>query len=266
MEQFSGSLATVLPIASANHIKFEEVAGALATLTQHGTSAREGTQELASTIRSLASPNNVAAQTMARFGLSATDVSTKIGERGLTGTLDLLTTTVLSKMGPSGKILLSTFNDSKQAAEDATIMIREMPKSIQGLARSYSDGSISLGDWRKALKGLTPSQANLLQQYATLQNKSHGFNDALKRGGPTATTYTDAIRRMTGGAIGLNTTLQLTGRALRDSTNASRRSARASTTPPRTSRAGTPPRSCSTSSSTRPSRPSRCWPSRSAPS
>lgn len=211
MEEFAGSLSTVLPIASANKVTFEEVSGALATLTQHGTSAREGTQELASTIRNLASPNNVAAQTMQRFGLSATDVSTHLGKRGLTGTLDLLTKTVLSKMGPSGTALLSSFNNSKQAAANANAMIKAMPKSIQGLARSYDDSSMTVTKWRKQMKGLTPQNASLLKQYATLQNKSKGFNSMLKAGGPASETYTAAIKKMTGGAIGLNTTLQLTG-------------------------------------------------------
>jgi TP901 family phage tail tape measure protein len=210
MEEFAGSLSTVLPIASANGVAFEQVTGALATLTQHGTSAREGTQELANTIRNLAKPNNVAAAEMQRFGLNSVDVSTKLGKRGLTGTLDLLNATVLKHV-KGGKILLSSFNSSKQAAQDADTMIRKMPKGIQAVAKSYSSGSISLGDWRKKLKTLTPDQANLLQQYATLQNKSHGFNDALKRGGPAAETYTSAIAKMTGGATGLNTVLQLSG-------------------------------------------------------
>ncbi|MEU2426892.1 phage tail tape measure protein [Streptomyces sp. NPDC007851] len=212
MEEFAGSLSTVLPIASANKIGFDQVAGALATLTQHGTSAREGTQELASTIRNLAKPNDVAVKEMQRFGLSSIDVSTKLGKRGLTGTLDMLSKAVLSKMGPSGTVLISAFNKSTQAAKDADTMVRNMPKGIQSLARSYSSGKLSLADWRQALKGLPPEQANLLSQYATLQNKTHGFSDALKKGGPAAKTYTDAIARMTGGAIGLNTTLQLTGK------------------------------------------------------
>lgn len=212
MEEFAGSLSTVLPIASANKIKFEEVTGALATLTQHGTSAREGTQELASTIRQLAAPNNVAIQEMQRLGLSSTDVSTKLGSRGLSGTLDLLSTTVLSKMGKSGTVLLSSFNKTKQAAHDADVMVKSMPKSIQGLATSYAKGSMSVGDWRKALKGLPVDQANLLSQYATLQNKTKGFSAELKKGGPAAQTYTDAVKKLTGGAIGLNTTLQLTGK------------------------------------------------------
>ncbi|TKA11749.1 phage tail tape measure protein [Actinacidiphila oryziradicis] len=211
MQEFAGSLSTVLPIASANKISFGEITGALATLTQHGTSAREGTQELAATIRSLAAPNNVAVQEMQRFGLSATDVSTNIGKRGLTGTLGLLSQTVLSKMGPSGTVLLSAFNKTKQAAHDADLMVKNMPSSLQKLAGSYAKGSISLGDWRSALKKLPPDQANLLSQYATLQNKTNGFSAELKKGGPAAKTYTDAVKKMTGGAIGLNTTLQLTG-------------------------------------------------------
>jgi TP901 family phage tail tape measure protein len=211
MQEFSGSLATVIPIASANKVSFAEVGGAIATLTQHGTSAREATQELASTIRGLAAPNNVAVQEMQRLGLSSTDVSTKLGERGLTGTLDLLSQTVLSKMGPSGTLLLDSFNKTKQAAANAETMIKAMPSSIQNLARSYAAGSISLGDWRKELKTLPPEQANLLTQYATLQNKTNGFSAELKKGGPAAQTYTEAIKKMTGGAIGLNTTLQLTG-------------------------------------------------------
>lgn len=211
MEEFSSSLSTVIPIASANKISFGEVGGAIATLTQHGTSAREATQELASTIRQLAAPNNVAIQEMQRLGLSSTDVSTKLGKRGLSGTLDLLSRTVLDHMGKSGTLLLSSFNKTKQAAADANQMVKAMPPSLQKLATSYSKGSISLGDWRKELKTLPPEQANLLSQYATLQNKTKGFSAELKKGGPSAQTYTEAMKKLTGGAIGLNTSLQLTG-------------------------------------------------------
>ena len=211
MQEFAASLSTVIPIASANKISFGEVGGAIATLSQHGTSAREATQELASTIRQLAAPNNVAIQEMQRLGLSSTDVSTKLGKRGLTGTLDLLSQTVLQKMGKSGTLLLSSFNKTKQAARDADTMVKAMPPNLQKMAQSYAKGTISLGDWRKQLKGLPPEQANLLSQYATLQNKTNGFSAELKKGGPAAQTYTEAIKKMTGGAIGLNTTLQLTG-------------------------------------------------------
>jgi SLT domain-containing protein len=213
MEQFAGALSTVIPIASANKISFGEIGGAIATLTQHGTSANEATQELSSTIRNLAKPNNVAAQEMAKFGISAQNVALNLGtdKRGLAGTINLLSTTILSKMGPSGKILLSSFNETKQASAAANDMISKMPKSLQGLAQQFQSGQISLKDWRSALKGLPVDQANLATQFATLVNKSRGFSDQLKNGGPASKTYTEALGKMSGGAIGLNTILQLTG-------------------------------------------------------
>jgi hypothetical protein len=154
MEEFSGALSTVIPIASANKISFAEVGGAIATLSQHGTSAREATQELASTIRSLAAPNNVAVQEMQRLGLSSTDVSTKLGQRGLTGTLDLLSQTVLSKMGPSGTVLLDSFNKTKQASADLRTMLQSMPAPVQKLATDLQTGAISTGAFTKAIKAL----------------------------------------------------------------------------------------------------------------
>lgn len=211
MQEFAGSLATVIPIASANKISFGEVGGAIATLTQHGTSAREATQELSNTIRNLAAPNNVAVQQMARLGLSSTDVSTKLGKRGLTGTLDLLTQTVLSKMGKSGTVLLSAFNNTKAASADLKTMLSSMPPTVQKLASSMQKGAMSVGDYKSAVKGLPADQSAMGMQFLTLYQRSHGFNDALKRGGPAAVTYTEAIKKMTGGANGLNTTLQLTG-------------------------------------------------------
>jgi len=211
MEEFSGAMSTVLPIASANKISFEQVAGAVATLTQHGTSAREATHELGATIRALASPNNVASREMARFGLSATDVSLNLGKRGLTGTIDLLTSTILGKMGPSGKVLMSAFEGTKQSAEDARIMMSKMPSSLQKLAKEFLGGKISVQEWRQTLRGLPVDQANLLSHFASLVNKSKGFSRELKSGGPAAKTYTDALKKMSGGAIGLNTILQLSG-------------------------------------------------------
>lgn len=211
MEEFSGAMSTVLPIASANKISFEQVAGAVATLTQHGTSAREATHELGATIRNLASPNMVATREMARFGLSSVDVSQKLGKRGLTGTLDLLTGTILSKMGPSGKILLSSFEGTKLAAQDARIMVSKMPAEFQKTAKAFLSGKIEMDDWKATVKGAPVAVQPMLRNFKTLVDRSNGFSRELKAGGPAAKTYTDALKKMSGGAIGLNTILQLSG-------------------------------------------------------
>jgi len=211
MEEYAAALSTVIPIASANKIGFEQVAGAIATLTQHGTSAAEATQELANTIRNLASPNNVAVTAMARMGLSAVDVARNLGKRGLTGTIDLLSSTVLQHMGPAGLVLTNAFNQSKTGAQDAQIMIANMDPALAALAKRFQAGAITAGDYGKALGHMTPQQASLGAEFKTTENKARGFNDLLRRGGPAASTYSSNIKQMTGGVNGLNTVLQVGG-------------------------------------------------------
>jgi TP901 family phage tail tape measure protein len=211
MEEFSGALSTVLPIASANHIAFEDIAGSMATLTQHGTTAREATHELAATIRALASPNNVASREMARFGLSAVDVSTHLGQRGLSGTVNLLSETILKQMGPAGTRLQKVLEGTKQSGQDVQIMLKNMPDAVRGLAQQYLTGSVSAHDFAKAAKEVSVENKPLLRNFVTLVDRNRGFSRELKNGGPAMQTYTDALKKMSGGAIGLNTILQLTG-------------------------------------------------------
>src|SRR5256885_3776001 len=85
MRDFAASLATVQPIAAAAHIPFDQLRGAIATLTSHGTSAQEATVQLANTIPNLQAPNNVASKEMAQFGINSQDLASKLGKRGLQG-------------------------------------------------------------------------------------------------------------------------------------------------------------------------------------
>jgi phage-related protein len=52
---------------------------------------------------------------------------------------------------------------------------------------------------------------NLMDQFTSLYDKSHSFNDLLAKGGPAAQNYTAALANMMGGATGLNTALMLSG-------------------------------------------------------
>lgn len=211
MQEFAGSLSTVLPVASAAGISFAEVGGAEATLTSHGTSAQESTQELANTIRSLQAPNQVAVNEMQQFGISSVDVAKNLGKRGLTGTISYLSETILKHMGPSGTILLNTFNQSKFAAQDASTMFGKLTGKAKELAKGVMDGSVTLNDYRQGLKALPDQQAALVRQWDQMYNKSKGFNDQLKQGSPQAQTYTEALKKIMGGATGMNTALMLSG-------------------------------------------------------
>ena len=211
MQDLAGSLSTVLPVASAAHIAFSDIAGSMATMTGQGISAQEASNMLANTIRQLQSPSQSATALMSQFGISATTVSTQLGQRGVAGTLDGLVNTITSHMGPAGLILQNTFKQSQVAAADAQTELKAMPASLQVLAKAYLDNQVTQTSWRKDLKTLGPDQRELATQFASTVSASRGFNDSLKSGQPAALTLSKALGTMLGGATGLNTALALTG-------------------------------------------------------
>jgi TP901 family phage tail tape measure protein len=210
-EQFAGSLHSVLPIAQSANISFEDISAAIASMTVHGVSAEQTTQNLADVIKHLIAPTGVQTKELAQLGVSSSELADMLGKKGLTGTLQYLSQLILSHMGPSGRVLLDAFNQSKDAAANANTMIAKMPPNLQQMARGFQQGKVTLFQWRKELVGLPPEQANLLSQFAALQNQASGFSSVLKGGGPAAQTYQDALRRVTGDATGLNVALMLTG-------------------------------------------------------
>lgn len=211
MQDLASSLSNVAPLAASVGIKFSEVGGAIATMTSQGMSAQQSTQDLANTIRNLAKPNNVAIAEMNRFGINASDVQTKLGQRGLTGTIGLLTQAITSKIPQGGSAILSAFTQSSTAAQDLQIMLSKMPPEFAKLAKGYMSGSVSAKQWRQELSAQTGTNKHLMEQFSSLYDKSHSFSDILAKGGPAAQTYTSALASMMGGATGLNTALMLTG-------------------------------------------------------
>jgi hypothetical protein len=211
MQDLASSLGSVTPIAAAANISFQQVAGAIATMTSQNMSAQQATQDLANLIRVLGNPTAVATKEMAAMGLNSTQVSKDLGREGLTGTLAELTSAITSHMGPSGLVLQNAFNQSKTAAGDAATMLKLLPPSIQGVAKEMLAGTITSKQWTTATKGMTVEQSTQAKQFALTVKHAQSFNDILRAGGPAAQTYNAALAEMTGGATGLNTSLMLTG-------------------------------------------------------
>lgn len=210
-EALAGSLSAVLPVASSAKLGFDQIGGALATMTGQGMSAQQASQDLAHTISSLQSPNAVAVKEMQAMGLNANEVSKNLGQKGLTGTIAELTGAITAHMGPAGLVVQSAFKNSTAAAQDANAMIAKMPANLQKLAKSYMDGSISSKDWKTDLQALDPISAKLMQQFGATADKTHAFNDLLASGSPAAQTYNAALSKMMGGSTGLTTALMLSG-------------------------------------------------------
>jgi hypothetical protein len=213
MQNIAASLSTVLPVAASAHISFAQIGGALATLTSHGTSSEEAAQELKNAVVNLQAPSLVASKMMAQLGISSNDVSAGLGDgkRGLAGTMNYLSETVLHKMGPAGTVLLSTLNASNTASADAQTAFNGLDSQTQSLAASFVAGHLTLKQWRTGVNNLTPVQANLAKQWAAMYNSSHGFQASLKSGTPQALTYNSIMEKMLGGTTGLSVALKLGG-------------------------------------------------------
>jgi len=213
-EQFDAALGTVVPLAANAKISFADVSGVLAEMTQHGISADEAAQQIANSMRNLVAPNMVAQKMMAQLGISVNDVTTRVGDgpggRGLAGTLQYLSETVLKHMGPSGLVLLNTFNQSKMAADDARTMFARLSPEAQKLADSFLKGEIGVGAFRKTAKGLPGEMGILAAQWLVTTGNAHGFQQALRNGTNQSKTYNDMMKTMTGGANGLNVALNTT--------------------------------------------------------
>lgn len=213
-EQLAGSLSQVLPLGSAVGLSFAQIGGAMATMTGEGMSAQQSAQDLNNMIRSLAGGTPAAANTMQQLGLKANDVKKALADpsQGLTGALSMVSGAIQQHLGKDGMVAVQAFQNSATAAQDAQTMISKMPKSMQDLAKSYLDGSVTAKQWRTDLQGLDPISAHLMQQFAGTADKAHQFNDTLAHGTSTQKTAASMLQTMLGGATGLNVGLMLTGK------------------------------------------------------
>lgn len=183
LQDFSTSLSSVLPIASKLHVPFSQVAGAISGMTAQGVSAEQATQNLGHTLTALAAPNRQASLYMHGFGLSSADVRDKLGKRGLQGTIEYLSNAIKTKMAP--------------ATREANALLKTMPASARALFDSLRTGTITVSRFNTDvghLKGVT--QAQKAQLLGTV---------------PAATGYTQALAKMTGGIVGMRTSLELLG-------------------------------------------------------
>lgn len=89
-QQMSGAMSNVLPLASAMHLKFADVAGVLATMTSHGVSVQRASQNMANAMRSLAAPTGTMQKEFKALGISSDQVQQHLNTQGLAGTLQWL--------------------------------------------------------------------------------------------------------------------------------------------------------------------------------
>lgn len=209
-QEMASSLHSVLPLASAMHEPLSDILGMLASMTVHGESADQSTQNLAQALRKMQTPTVAMTNELAALGIRSSDLGDMLGTKGLSGTLEMISEKILST-SKNGKLLIDAFNGNKVMASDAMRMIAAMPPTLHSLAQAYTNGAISLKDFHNEVKYLPAPQANLMNQFAALSNRAHGFSGALKAGINTSQSYAQAIQAATGDATTMNVALMTTG-------------------------------------------------------
>lgn len=211
MQDLASSLSNVLPVAAAAGVSFQQVSGAIATMTSQGMSAQQATQDLAHLIQKLQTPTAESVKYMAQLGLNAQDLSAHLGDRGLTGTLQLVYTAIEQHMGPAGKVVVDAFNQSQSAAQGLQAMLGSMAPDVKMLATQLQAGTLSFADYNKAIKGLSGASHDQGLQFLSLYNSANGFNSMLKSGNPAALTFSAALKQVFGDQTSLNSALLLGG-------------------------------------------------------
>jgi len=216
-DEFTAALHSVTPIASAAGVSLADATGVLSSMTASGMSAEQAAQNLGSTIKRFSGGGltQPMIQELGAVGISAQDLVNNLGDgpgkTGLAATLQKVSTAIMEHMGPSGTVLLNTFNQSTQAGHDAQRVFDALPPAAQKVAQAINDGTLSYKDFRKTGGGLAVEQRTQIGQWASLHDKATGFSQALKSGSADSQNYVAALAKATGGQEALSVMLQSTG-------------------------------------------------------
>jgi len=198
-DDLAGSLHTLLPAAMAAGVGMDDALAALASMTVHGVSAEQATQNLAHALGHLQTLTAPQAKEFAMLGISANDLKLNLGQRGLTGTVELIGNAILDHMGP----------DKKKVIIDLEDVLKKLPPDVQALGKEVLDGSISMGAFSKATKGLTVEQAGLAGSFSTLVKTTHGLGKEQEDGAKVWQTYSEAMKGAMGDQTGMNVALMI---------------------------------------------------------
>ncbi|TCO57118.1 phage tail tape measure protein [Actinocrispum wychmicini] len=200
-DELAGSLNSILPVASAAKISMSDVLGVLASMTVHGISAQQATQNMADAIRHLQAPTQVMSKAMASLGIDSDDVKAKLGERGLSGTMNLLSQAVKKAMPPGSDKVIIDLGDA---------LSKSTPK-VKALGQELMSGAITMGDYQKATKGLDAVSAGQAASFATMVKSTHQLGTEQLSGGQVMNTYGGMMQKLMGDATGLKVALMTTG-------------------------------------------------------
>jgi len=131
LQDFASAISSVLLPAKSAGISLAEVGGAMSTMTSEGITADNAATYLRQTIVKLADQTPKAKNEMKALGLESIDVAGHLGQRGLAGTLQVLTDAIAKHLGPKGLVMLDSLKKAGQNADKFQVALSNLPPAAQ---------------------------------------------------------------------------------------------------------------------------------------
>lgn len=211
-QEMASALHSVLPAAANAGISLQDIGGALAAMTVHGYSADQATQNLAHAIGHLQGMSDGQAKELWALGISAQQVKDDLGKQGLTGTMQEIGDAIRRHMGPESSHVVLNLLDA----------LKKLPPEVRDLGRQAVDGTITAGEYTKAIKGMGLEASGQAAGFATLLKSTHGLGKDQQSGAQIIQTYSEALKKATGDQTGMNVALMLGGENAEYTSNAVR--------------------------------------------
>jgi len=156
MQDLTASLSVILPTAAASGVGLNQVAGAMATMTGEGISARQAAQSLRMTIMALDAPSASAQKEFKLMGLSSSEVASRM-KTDLPGALKEITDAVGKKFpeGSAGymaalKAMLGGNNQMQGVLDLTGAHMATFKGNVAGIANAVSGAHGQINGWALA--------------------------------------------------------------------------------------------------------------------
>jgi len=145
-DNFSVSLANILPLASAVHLKFADVAGVEAEMTAHGMTAQRASQNIANAIRSLEGPTSKQVGAFMKAGASVEELNQHLSQQGLAGTLQWISQLAMQGHDKIGTTYAGALRELMGTATGMNVALmttgenaKSTQEAIKGIAGASAD-------------------------------------------------------------------------------------------------------------------------------
>lgn len=196
-QTMASAMGNVVPVAASVGLKFADVAGVLASMTNHGITAQRASQNLATALISLRKPTAPMIKEFGAVGISVDDLNNHLSTQGLGGTLNWLAQ-VAQKSAPAlgqtyeGALakLMGTQAGLKVALETTGENAKDTTTAIKNIASATQDANGNV-------KGFTQVQKTAGYQFgvlkASIENTGIAIGTALL---PAVTSIAGEIGRL----------------------------------------------------------------------